>query len=599
MPAHATFTDLLRDRAAERPDAIAHVFLSEAAGEMAAERLTYGELDVRARGIAARLREYGVRGQPVLLLYPSGPNFLPAYVGCLYAGAIAVPAPLPGARGERLRRVTGILRDTGATVVLCDSANASDVSLWLALSGVDNTVCLATDMAGFADPDSWRPPPATSAGDLAMLQYTSGSTSDPRGVMVTHGSLLANMAVIGRAMETGPQDRIGFWLPPFHDMGLIAHLLHPLWLGSHSVQMSPESFLKRPARWLWSIGEYGVTVGGGPNFSYDLCLRRVSDAQLAELDLSSWRLALNGAEPVRAATLAAFAERFRPAGLGAVTQYPCYGLAEATLMVSGGAAGQPHVERTLDVAALERGRLADARPDATGPQLRTVVSSGLVRDDFEVRIVDSLRAVEQPPDTVGEIWVRGDSVARGYWGRPQDSAATFRASLEEYDTGRRLDGFLRTGDLGVVSDGQLYLTGRLKEMIILNGRNLFPQDIEWTVRELGPQYTRGPGVVFTVEAGTDQLVVVQETQAGPTEWDVMRELTRRVQVELGREFGVPVPNVLLVPRGTVRRTTSGKIQRALMRRLFLEGKLTGQFEVLAPEVRALVRVDELQGLGDL
>ncbi|MFP3992325.1 fatty acyl-AMP ligase [Streptomyces sp. E11-3] len=593
MSTLATFTDLVHDRAAELTDTVAHVFLRDTDGGTAPEQLTYAELDLQARTIASRLQEYGAKGQPVLLLYPPGPDFLTAFIGCLYAGAIAVPAPLPGGRGQQLQRVTGIIKDTDARLVLSDTANAPDVSLWLAMAGIEDTVCLATDTSGCGDPDDWRRP-RTGPDDLALLQYTSGSTSDPRGVMVSQGNLMANMAVIGRGMATTSDDRFGGWLPHFHDMGLIAHLLHPLWLGSSSVQMAPTSFLKRPIRWLQAVGEYGVTVGGGPNFCYDLCLRRISDAQAAELDLSSWRLALNGAEPVRAATLEAFAQKFAPAGLRLETQFPCYGLAEATLMVSGGPAGQRHTERVVDAKELEQGTVRASRPGHPG---RTVVSSGLA-DGFDVRIVDSVRGAELPPDAVGEIWLKSDSVAQGYWGCPEESAETFHATLEARDTAERLTGYLRTGDLGTVADGQLYITGRLKETIILNGRNLAPQDIEWAVRELGPEFAQGTSAAFTVETGSERLVIVQEVRTGATEWEEMRHIAHEIQALIGRDFNIPAGNVLLVRPGTVRRTTSGKIQRSRMRKLFLEGEITGQYEVLEPSVRALVRADELQRLGD-
>ncbi|MEU6557721.1 fatty acyl-AMP ligase [Streptomyces sp. NPDC046915] len=756
-----TFTELLRDRADALGDADAQVFLSDPGG---ARHLTYAELDRRARALAVRLREHGAQGQPVLLLYPQGAEFLVGFAGCLYAGAVAVPAPLPGDRGERLQRVSGILKDTGARLVLTDAEHAADTSLWLAVSGRGETVCLATDLDE-ADPAAWRAP-RTGPDDLAFLQYTSGSTSRPRGVMVTHRNLLANQEALQHLLGTSAADRFTSWLPHYHDMGLIAHVLHPLWLGTFCVQLPSVSFIKRPISWLRSIGEYGLTVGGGPNFCYDLCTRRVTDAQLAELDLTSWRLALCGAEPVRAATLDAFARRFAPAGLRAESLYPGYGLAEATLVVSGGEPGVAARRLTVDAAALEQDELRAPRP---GAATRTLVGNGRA-PDFDVRIVDPVAGRELPAGRVGEIWLRGESTAQGYWRQPLESARTFHATLsragldgvpdgspaesgagggtprvafdarsavrptalhaadaasgathpdgtasegpggEGGTTGAASDarpatapavrtavspastdgaagdasaapgaeaadaasgaarpdgaphdapatpriphpvfgaaggvgrcpvlgvtgtmpghaaahrpapsavppatatatataaapppatavtalpeapgGFLRTGDLGAFQDGELYITGRLKEVIILNGRNIYPQDVEWAIRDLSPALGAGHGAVFTVDADREQLVVVHEVRAPRADTERLRALARRIQSLVGQNFDVPAANITLLRPGTLRRTTSGKIQRTLMRRLFLHGQLSPLYEVLDPAVRALIQ----------
>ncbi|MCM2421597.1 MULTISPECIES: fatty acyl-AMP ligase [unclassified Streptomyces] len=584
----ATFTELVLERAAELADADAHVFLRDAGPAMAAEHLTYGELDREARRIASVLQLHGVEGQPVLLLYPTTAEFLKAFIGCLYAGAVAVPAPLPGDAGQekRLSRTSAVIRDSGAKLVLTDRANAPDIALWLSRARREDVVCLATDNTGFGDPAAWQPV-AARPDDLAFLQYTSGSVSDPRGVMVSHRNLMANEAAIGRSLGTTPEDRFGGWLPHFHDMGFIAHLLHPLWLGSSSVQMSPTSFIKRPVRWLQAIDEYGVTAGGGPNFCFELCLRRVTDEQIEALDLSRWRLALNGAEPVRADTLKAFAERFAPAGLRPQALYPCYGLAEATLIVSGGVPDAPFTEKQADTKALERDQLAAAEP---GRPQRTLVSSGHVTD-FDVRIVDPAGYRELPAGAVGEIWLRGDSVAQGYWQRPEESDATFHGTLNDGETG-----FLRTGDLGVLEDGELFVTGRLKEVIIINGRNVYPQDVEFAVRAISPALAHGAGAAFSVEAGREQLVVVQEVKGEGASAASLRALAQQVQAMIGQDFNIPAGNVLLVRPGTVRRTTSGKVQRTLMRQLFLDGELRGEYEALDPAVHAVVRArDTLLG----
>ncbi|MGW3150089.1 fatty acyl-AMP ligase [Streptomyces sp. NPDC001177] len=585
----ATFTDLVRARCAESAGDDVHIQLRDAKDGPDAERLTYGELDRAARRVAGALRAHGVEGRPVLLMYPGSLEFLKAFVGCLYAGAVAVPAPLPeGSAKGRLGRSSAMLRDCKAPVVLTDRASAPDVALWLATEGRDDVVCVASDALAEGPADVWQAP-ATRADDLAFLQYTSGSVSEPRGVMVTHRNLMANQAALQRVLGTTAGDRFGGWLPLYHDMGLIAHLLHPIWLGSSSVMLAPTSFIKRPVRWLQAIGEYGVTIGGGPNFCYDLALRRVTDEQLGRLDLSRWRLALNGAEPVRADTLDAFARRFAAAGLRAEAMYPCYGLAEATLVVSGGVGGEAYRRCDVDATALARDVLA---PAEAGQESRTLVSSGRVVD-FDVRIVDPVGYRELPEGAVGEIWLRGESVAAGYYGKPEESEAAFRAVLQDGE-----GGFLRTGDLGVLDDGQLYVTGRLKEVVILNGRNVYPQDVEYAVKALHPALAAGTGAAFSVEAGREQLVLVQEVRCEQLEGPQLRELAQRIQALVGKDFHVPAGNVLLVRRGTVRRTTSGKVQRTLMRREFLAGELHGEYEVLDPAVRSLVRAgDVLLGEG--
>ncbi|MER5640640.1 fatty acyl-AMP ligase [Kitasatospora sp. NPDC002227] len=591
-PRFDTFTELLRARAAEHPDRDVHVHLRDAPGGPAAEHLTYGQLDLEARRIASCLQAMGATGRPVLLMHASTTGFLTTFAACLYAGAIAVPAPMPGdgghgKPGKRLHRTTSVLQDTGARLVLTDSEGAPEVSLWLASTDRQDVVCLAVDLPELGDPAHWREA-AAHPDDLAFLQYTSGSVAEPRGVMVSHRNLLANQESLRTLLGTTEADRFGSWLPYYHDMGLIAHLLHPVLLGSMSVQVDPESFIRRPLRWLQAIERYGVTVAGGPNFCYDLCVRRIGDEQLAGLDLSRWRLALNGAEPVRAESLRAFAERFAPAGLRPEALFPAYGLAEATLVVSGGRPGTAHHERVVSQAALEYDQLLPAAADAPA---RTLVGCGQPVG-LSARIVDPITRLVLPDGAIGEIWLRGDSVARGYWQRPTESELTFGAVTADGE-----GPYLRTGDLGTLEHGELYVTGRLKEVVILNGRNIYPQDIEWAARSVSPVLTLGVGAAFAVEAGREQLVLVQEVRSTGADRQTLRQLANSIQALIGREFSIPAGNVLLVPAGTVRRTTSGKVQRTAMRELFLSGALRGEYEVLSPPVHELVRSRAL-ALGD-
>ncbi|MFI0723207.1 fatty acyl-AMP ligase [Streptomyces sp. NPDC021224] len=574
--------------AAERPDQEAYVFLPGNSPDAAAQRLTYAQLDTEARRIASWLQRKGAAGGQVLLLYPSGLEFVKAFVGCLYAGSVAVPAPLPGENNQSAR-LTGILRDAEVRAVLTGSADEPGISAWLRASGATGIEVLATDDPTRGAAGEWTRP-RLAGESLAFLQYTSGSTSEPKGVMVSHANLLANELAIARVLGTGEGVRMGCWLPAYHDMGLIGHILHSLYAGGSTVLMAPVTFLMRPVRWLQMIGEYGVAVSGSPNFGYDLCLRRITDEQLATLDLSTWRHACNGAEPIRAETVRAFTERFAPAGFRPESFFPCYGMAETTLLVSGTPADRSPVHRTVDAAALEQGRLAEAGPEAG---TRTLVSSGVVDPaDFSVRIVDPDAHTEQPDGQVGEIWVKGASVSSGYWKRPDVNTRVFDAGIVSAagtDTG-----WLRTGDFGVLEAGQLYVTGRLKEMILINGRNIYPHDVERAVQALHPAFRGGAGAAFSVDDGEEHLVLVQEFRRAAAQDPAA--LCAEIRAHVRSEFQASC-SVVLVRPAAVHKTTSGKIQRTLMRALLLEGRLEPVHQDLDRQVSRLVSAPQPAPVG--
>ncbi|MEU9327389.1 AMP-binding protein [Streptomyces canus] len=571
-----SFVGALRRRAERRP---AHSAVRFRTGPEV-EELTYGELDRRVRAAAQWLAGRVAPGDRVLVSCGPGTGFLRAFLACLYAGAVPVPVPLPGGFGRQESRTTAIAADTGAHLVLTDGPGLSAVRPWLQAERADLPGLTAVEVESAeqsGDADAWHELPVES-DTLCFLQYTSGSTSDPKGVMVPHGALVHNLGMM--------RDRHGWhgdmtwcsWLPAHHDMGLIAMMLAPLYLGGTAVLMSPTEFLKRPVSWLRLIDEYGAEVSCAPNFAYDLCARRLTEEQTAGLDLSRWRYACNGAEPVDAATLARFAERFADAGFSARALLPGYGLAEATLYVCGTPADEPPTVLSADAGALARDEVTEAQEGAVRQEL---AGSGVVHG-LDVRIVDPAGRRALPEGRVGEIWIRGDSVALGYWNRPAETERTFGAVMAD-GTGP----FLRTGDLGALRDGQLYVTGRLKEMIIVHGRNLYPHDIERELRDLEPAFVDRPAAVFASRpggAGAEEIVAVQEVRGRGRTADELAALARTARARLAQRLGVRVGGVVLVKPGRVHRTTSGKIRRARMRELFECGELTALHEELSPEL---------------
>ena len=562
MRVAASFVDLLQERAARQPGHVLYHFLEN--GEREAERLCIGVLDSRARAIGATLRQSCTRGERALLLYPPGLDFISAFFGCLYAGVAAVPTYPPGPSGGQAR-LSSIVRNSGARAVLTTSAlHAQKERLGSRSPELSSALWLETDRIEPGPYRTWVPAPADE-DEVAFLQYTSGSTGDPKGIMVTHRNLLENEAMIQRTFEQSERSVIVGWLPLYHDMGLIGNVLQPLYLGARCVLMSPLAFLQRPYRWLRAISEYRATTSGGPNFAYELCLRKVTREQRRNLDLSSWTVAFNGSEPVRPDTLERFAQEFGPYGFRATAFYPCYGLAEATLLVAGSKRRADAVIETVDGAALERHEVLPTPATAAGA--RRVVGCGQADDGQRLLIVDPETGKPCARDRVGEIWVAGPSVAAGYWGRPE--AEVFQAASAE--TGER---FLRTGDLGFLRDGELFVTGRLKDLIILRGRNLYPQDLELTAERSHPAIRPGCGAVFSVDVeGEERLVVVQEVERRAQSWLDTVQVGAAIRLALAREHQVQPHDVVLARAGTVPRTSSGKVRRQACHAAYLAGEL--------------------------
>lgn len=573
-----TIVDLLRQRAAYRPHDRAFTFLVD--GENEELNITYAELDRKARAVGGWLTQQGMAGKRVLLLYPSGLDFIAAFMGCLYGGAIAVPA-YPPRKNRSVERIEAIAADADASVALTtrdvldrfDALKASAPSLEHLIWKVDSELEPTWS-------ERWDRPDIDGE-TLAFLQYTSGSTGTPKGVMLSHENLLHNSLRIMQAFEITRSQSGVFWLPSFHDMGLIGGILVPLYGGKFNVLMSPVAFLQKPLRWLQAIAKYRATISGGPNFAYELCVRKTTPEQRAALDLSSWSLAFNGAEPVRAETMAAFAEAFAVSGFRREAFYPCYGLAESTLMVTGGMKFEQPVVRNFDSLSVETGTIQVRPEDDTAA--RRLVGSGRELDGQDVLIVDPQSCEPLPPGRVGEIWVSGPSVAQGYWNRSEETAATFGAmlSLPAADSPGRMGRwrpnpgpYMRTGDLGFFDNGELFVTGRLKDLIIIRGRNHYPQDLEHAVEESSGLVRPGSVAAFAVEIDDrERVVIVAELERGKRDSADVQTAFEMIRKRLATEHEVAAEAIVLVRPNSIPKTSSGKIQRHACRRQFLDESL--------------------------
>ncbi|UCD43737.1 MAG: AMP-binding protein, partial [Chloroflexota bacterium] len=560
---------MLRWWALRQPEKLVYTFLED--GEQDEVNLTYGELNRRAMAIGALLQDLGMQGERALLLYQPGLDYIASFFGCLYAGVVAVPA-YPPRLNRPVPRIQAIVADSHAKVALTTSTILENIESRFehapdlgALEWRD-TENLPNDLG-----DKWQDV-KVDAETLAFIQYTSGSTSTPKGVMLSHGNLIHNLKIIKHGFQIEGSGMGVFWLPSYHDMGLIGGILEPMYVGEASTLMAPIAFLQRPIRWLKAITRYQGSITGAPNFAYDLCVTKTTSEEREELDLSSLETAFCGAEPIRAKTLERFADTFEPYGFRRDAFYPCYGLAEGTLLVAGGEGPGEPVVRLVKKNHLKEDKVVFANENDS--DFQRMVGCGGSLPDQKIRIVDPESHLQCKPDEVGEIWVSGPSVAQGYWMMPDETEQIFHAYLADTGEGP----FLRTGDLGFLADGELFITGRLKDLIIIRGRNYYPQDIELTVEKSHEALQSFSGAAFSVmEDEEEKLVVVHELarqhrNANP------EEVFAAVRRAIAENHQLQVHAVVLLKPLSIPMTSSGKVKRHECKVDFLNGTLKTKAE---------------------
>ncbi|MBA2393469.1 MAG: fatty acyl-AMP ligase, partial [Ktedonobacteraceae bacterium] len=501
-----------------------------------------------------------------MLLFAPGLEYVTAFLGCLYANVVAVPA-YPPKQNRNVTRIEAILQDAQAVVALTSSSLHTMIQRkFSSVVGLQQLQWITFTLSTLCNEMEWVHPQINQES-LAFLQYTSGSTGNPKGVMVTHGNLLHNLDFQRRRLDWYADDCMVSWLPPYHDMGLINGLLGSIYMGFLTVLLAPASFLQYPLRWLKTIMLYRATMSAGPNFAYDLCLHTISTTEQSSLDLSSWRIAANGAEPILRDTIEQFVAKFALNGLQGKAVRPSYGLAEATLLVASNAGDNTPTSYAFDGAALGQGRVQLAQDTTT--HVCYLIGCGWPANDQQLRIIDPVTLKPIPSDQVGEIWLSGPSITKGYWQRPEATAQTFHAYIADTHEGP----FLRTGDLGFQYQGELFITGRLKDVIIIRGVNHYPQDIEQTIVHCHEALLPGSGAAFSiVNDDREQLVIVSEVSRQFREKDY-RKILLAIRRAVIVEHDVEVAVIVLLKVGTLPKTSSGKIQRHMCRQRFLEGSL--------------------------
>jgi acyl-CoA synthetase (AMP-forming)/AMP-acid ligase II len=564
MEIFSSLVTLLAHRAESQPDDRAYIFLSDRGAEEAA--LTFCQLHDAAQALAARLTKIAKPGDRAILVFPPGLEFLIAFFGCLIARVIAVPMMVPRRQSAR-DSSAGIMANCEPAVALTSPAFAIRNDLQARFKS-EQIQWLSVDLTqtGRGVADLPQPQPE----DIAFLQYTSGSTSDPKGVAVSHANLLANLEMIRLALGNTRQSTYVNWVPLYHDMGLILNALEALYVGALCILMAPNAFMQRPLNWLRAIHHYRAEVGCSPNFGFDLCVSRYRADQMEGVDLSSWKVALNGAEPVHSETIRRFNQTFADHGFNPNAAFPAYGMAEATLLIAGGRRGADHVTRAVSRSGLQA-HAVRAPLDETDVQ--TLVGCGRALAGERIAIVDPDSCRRLPPGQAGEIWVNGPNVARAYWRNTDASMINLNAQIADEDKQAK---WLRTGDLGFLDEAsELFITGRIKDLVIIRGINHYPQDIEHTVQALHPALRQNCGAVFSVpdDQGEESLVIVQEIERTERNRIDAVEMTGLIREGVTDQHELFARHIVLIRQGSLPKTTSGKIQRSLTRRLWLEGRL--------------------------
>lgn len=572
---HTTIVDLLNRHANTRSGLTAVTYLAGQDGDVN-QSFTYAQLDRHACALAVALLETAKAGDRALILCPSGLPFVQAIVGCFYSGIIAVPA-YPPSNAKQTQRIDLIWRDAEAALIITTTAVKLRIEQWLSAELRETPFrFLCVDSIDLHVADAWRRP-NLAPDSLAFLQYTSGSTSEPKGVMVSHANLLANLEMIRRRFGLHEDTVVGSWLPVFHDMGLVGDLLEPLYLGAQTVKMSPVDFIRRPVRWLEMISRYPVTVAGSPNFGYALCVDNISAEQCQGLDLSRLQIAYCGAEPIDYRVLDRFAERFAPCGFRREMFYPCYGMAETTLLVTGGIAGTAPAYFAADVFELEQHQQAVAAEQPA----RVLVGCGYSVDNQQLKIVDTETQQALAEGHVGEIWVHGPHVAQGYWRNAELTQTMFHARLTEGDDTQ----YLRTGDLGFMRDGNLYVTGRIKDMMIVRGRNYYPQDIERTALQSHPALQAAGAAAFTIPAATETLIALAvEVRRAAMRQLPAETIVQHIRHAVAEEHELALAAIVLLKPASLPKTSSGKVRRSACRAAFLAQYLEVLHQWAAPAV---------------
>lgn len=559
--------DILRWRAVEQPDKLVYRFLVD--GEQDEIILTYAELDRRARSIGALLQSFTKPADRALLLFPPGIDFIVAFWGCLYAKVMAVPAypPHPARLEKSLPTILRIISDAKPRVALLSSSLADAISSRNEIKAEFGDMKLLAiehaELGGWSE--QWQVPEIGS-NDIAFLQYTSGSTTIPKGVVLSHNNLLHNMRLIEQCFGAREETHGVLWLPPYHDMGLIGGILQPVYTGALAILMPPMLFLQRPFRWLEAISRFRATVNGAPNFAYDLCVRKIKPEQRELLDLSHWEVAFNGAEPVYHKTLKQFADYFAPCGFRPEAFLPCYGVAEATLLVSGGPKSRLPTQLKLLNSGLEQNQVILSPENQEGS--RTLVSCGQTLSEQQVRIVNPETLMPCAADEIGEIWLSGPCIASGYWGKALETALTFGARLANSAEGP----FLRTGDLGFLKDGELYVAGRIKNLVIFGGKNHYAHDLERTMESAHPAIWPAGCAVFSINNdGPERIIAIAEVNVKLFEREEL--VIKAIREAIAQHHDLYVDDIQLIPPGGIPKTTSGKTRHFLCKQSYLDGTL--------------------------